>query len=195
MIAKNKAIDYVKKRNREKIAMIAVDGDTEYCDDEKIDYLLYHHSKGSVQTPENRILALESQMEHINLLKSLLHRILNWKEKAYKTVGCCYTIILFQLLNPTTKELSSPAWAYEELKDNTVQESADRFLLEFNKRVRFGKISWGSHFEDSMETEEDGILICDIVFGERFKRKDLENWSLRLRNKIKQEYAMVLFKE
>lgn len=119
--------------------------------------------------------------------KQFIHKILNQKEKPYRTVGCCYTIILFQLLNPHTKELSSPAWAFEELKDNTIQISADRFIDEINGRINFGKISWGSYFQDAMETEEHGELICNIIFGERFKRKDLENWSRRFRSKLKDE--------
>lgn len=187
MIARNKAIDYVKRRRRDTTRMIAIDGSSDYNDDEKIDYLLYHKAKEKVKTPEYRLLTIEYQIEHIRMLKQLLHRILNQKEKPYKTVGCCYTIILFQLLNPQTKELSSPAWAFEELKEDTVQISADRFVNEINKRVKFGKITWGSYFQDSMETEEDGELICNIIFGDRFKRKDLENWSLRFRNKLKDE--------
>ncbi|MDF2907839.1 MAG: hypothetical protein K0R34_3160 [Herbinix sp.] len=187
MIAKNKAIDYMKRRRRDSIGMIAIDQDGDYNEDEKIDYLMYRHAKEPIKTPENRLLSLECQLEHIGMLKHFVHILMNQREKAYKTVGCCYTIILFQLLNPKTKELSSPAWAFEELKTNTIQVSADCFLDEFNKRVRLGKISWGSCFQDSMETEELGQLICDIIFGERFKRKDLENWSLRFRNKLKDE--------
>ncbi len=187
MIAKNKAIDYMKRKRRDLITMITIDQDTDYNNDEKIDYLMYHHAKDPMKTPENRLLSLECQLEHIGMLKRLVHILMNQKDKAYRIIGCCYTIVLFQLLNPKTKELSSPAWAFEELKDNTIQISADRFLNEFNERVRLGKISWGSHFQDSMETEEDGTLICDILFGDRFKRKDLENWSLRFRNKLKDE--------
>jgi DNA-directed RNA polymerase specialized sigma24 family protein len=187
MIAKNKAIDYMKRRRRESMAVIAFDQDNDYNEDEKIDYLIYNHTKEPIMTPENRLLSLESQLEHIGMLKRFVHILMNQKEKAYKTVGCCYTIVLFQLFNPKTKELSSPAWAFEELKADTIQYSADRFLDEFNKRVKIGKISWGSDFQDSMESEELGQLICDIIFGDRFKRKDLENWSLRFRNKLKDE--------
>jgi DNA-directed RNA polymerase specialized sigma24 family protein len=187
MIARNKAIDYMKRRRRDSIAMIAIDQDTDYNEDEKIDYLMYYHTKEHIKTPENRLLSLECQLEHIRMLKHFVQILMNQKDKAYKTIGCCYTIILFQLLNPKTKELSSPAWAFDELRNNTIQFSADRFLNEFNKRVKVGRLSWGSHFQDSMETEEDGTLICDIIFGDRFKRKDLENWSLRFRNKLKDE--------
>ncbi len=187
MIARNKAIDYIKKRRRDMIAMIAIDQDKDYNEDDKIDYLMYYQAKERVKTPENRILSLESQLEHIRMLKRFVDMLMNQREKAYKTVGCCYTIVLFQLLNPKTKELSSPAWAFEELKDNTIQLSADRFIHEFNRRVKLGRISWGSNFLDSMETEENGIMICDMIFGDRFKRKDLENWSLRFRNKLKDE--------
>jgi DNA-directed RNA polymerase specialized sigma24 family protein len=187
MIARNKAIDYMKKRRRDSIAMITIDQDTDYNEDEKIDYLMYYHTKENNKTPENRLLSLECQLEHIRMLKHFVQILMNQKEKAYKTIGCCYTIILFQLLNPKTKELSSPAWAFDELRDNTIQFNADRFLNEINKRVKVGRLSWGSHFQDSMETEEDGTLICDIIFGDRFKRKDLENWSLRFRNKLKDE--------
>ena len=187
MIARNKAIDYVKKRRRDTIGIIAIDSNSDYNDDEKIDYLIYHESNEKVKTPENRLMAMEYHLEHIRMLKQFIHKILHQREKPYKTVGCCYTIILFQLLNPRTKELSSPAWAFEELKDNTIQISADRFINEINGRVNFGKISWGSYFQDTMEAEEHGELICNIIFGERFKRKDLENWSRRFRNKLKDE--------
>lgn len=40
---------------------------------------------------------------------------------------------------------------------------------------------------DAMEEQEDGIFIGDIIFGERFKIKDFENWSLRLRDKLKRQ--------
>jgi DNA-directed RNA polymerase specialized sigma24 family protein len=187
MIARNKAIDFVKRRRRDMIAMITIDSDTDYSVDEKIDNLLYQLSRNNSGTPESRLLTIEGQLEHIRILKRFLHIIMNRKEKAYKTVGCCYTIILFQLLNPKSKELSSPAWAFEELKNNKIQFSADRFLDEFNKRVKLGRINWGTYFQESMESEEFGELICNIIFGERFKRKDLENWSLRFRNKLKDE--------
>ena len=57
------------------------------------------------------------------------------------------------------KVLSSPTWAFEELKDKTLQYSADRFIIEFNRRLSKGRIAWGPLFLDQMEEEEFGVLI------------------------------------
>lgn len=187
MIARNKAIDYANHKRRENISRIAMASDEDYSIEEWMDYLTGGQSEANSKTPENTLMDMELHLERIGMLKQLLHLIMNQKEKAYRTVGCCYTIILFQILHPRTKELSSPKWAFEELKEKPLLDSADRFLYEMNKRMKYGKLVWGSYFWDSMETEEAGTLICDLIFGERFKIKDLENWSIRFRNKLKEE--------
>jgi len=182
MIAKNKAIDFLKKRRFDKIELISVNRDL--SDDEKIDLLLNYESKEFIDNQDSRLLFMERKLEQISILKDLISKLLNLKEKAYRTVGFCYTVILFQLLNPKAKELSSPQWAFDEIKDRTIQYSADRFIFEFNNRIGIGKVSWGPYFYDSMESEEFGILVCDMIFGEYFDRKDLENWCVRIRKKL-----------
>ena len=47
--------------------------------------------------------------------------------------------------------------------------------------------SLAQEFLDAMDEQEEGIFVSDIVFGERFKVKDFENWSLRLQAKLKRK--------
>lgn len=135
--------------------------------------------------PEKTLLLQEYRLEQIELLKKYLQHFMNQKGKPYRTAASCYTMILFHKYNPGSKELSSPKWAFEEIHANTVEESADRFEQEMNQWFpKFG-LYWGDEFLDKMEEEEDGILIADMIYEDHFKIKDFENWSLRIRKKIK----------
>ena len=49
------------------------------------------------------------------------------------------------------------------------------------------ELGYRKEYMDGMEEKEDGRFIADIIYGEHFKVKDFENWSLRMRKKMKEK--------
>ena len=176
-IARNKACDYVKRRSRELLSGGL--GDKELINPPE--------SGARPEAPEERLLRLEYMLELADMTRRALLCIVNWKDKAYRTVGNCYTLVLYALRHQNSRELSSPSWAYEQLSGRTVGESADSFTDEINSRLNGWRLRWGPDFLDSLEKEEFGCMICNLVFDRYFKVKDLENWSRRFRQKLKAE--------
>lgn len=177
VIAKNKAFNYVR---RSRYSLCA------YSEEEEKE--LYHAGGEEVYcNPEKLLIRQEQRLEQIEAVKKYLHRMVNQKGKPYRTVGSCYTMILFHRHNPVSKELSSPKWAFETVREDTVEESADNFIDEMNEWFPRLNLYWGDDFLDGMEETENDIYISDMVFGEHFKVKDFENWSLRLRQKMREE--------
>ena len=177
VIAKNKASDYIRK-NRHSLCT--------YSEEEERE--LYHlGSRELYSDPEKLLIKQEKRLEQIEAVKKYLHRMVDQKGKPYRTVGSCYTMVLFHRYHPDTKELSSPKWAFEMVKEDTVEESADRFIDEMNAWYPGLHLYWGDDFLDGMDEMQEGIYISDIVFGEHFGVKDFENWSLRLRKKLREE--------
>ena len=175
-IAKNKALDYVKKRERRKTDSF----------EEKEEKLSFFEPSIFIN-PETHLLMMEHHQEQVTMLKKYLQILMNQKGKPYRITGCCYTMVLYHRYHPDSKELSSPKWAYEEVKCNTVEESADRFVREINEWLPNFGLYWGEDFLDGIETEEDGVYVGDMVYEDYFKIKDFENWSLRMRKKIREE--------
>ena len=172
-IVKYKVWNWKKKRVRELLGNEEEEEDSKYG----VNY----------QTPEHQQLALESQLEMIRLVKKYIKVLMDWQQKPYRTVSCGFTMILFQKHHPHTTELTSPKWAYESLSPYQVWEGAERFLKEMREWMPQVPLRWSNEFMDAMDEKEDGAVIGEIVFGERFKVKDFENWSLRLREKIKKQ--------
>ena len=138
-------------------------------------------------SPEYQIFACEKQLEMIALVKKYIKTFMDWKQKPYRTVGCGFTMIIFQKYHPRTKELTSPKWAFEVLESKTVEQGAESFLAELRQWMPGVSFCWNDVFLNAMNEIEEGQLIGDIIFGERFRAKDFENWSLRLRDKIKRQ--------
>lgn len=177
-IAKNKAIDYMRKANRNILQ--------EY--DETDERKIFHFgSKETYSNPEKLLMKYERRLEQIEAVKKYLNKMVNQTGKPYRTVGCCYTMILYHRHHPDSKELSSPKWAFETICEDTVEVSADNFIEEMNEWFPKLHLYWGDAFLDGMEEMENDTRVSDIVFGERFKEKDLENWSLRMRKKMREE--------
>lgn len=175
-IAKNKAFDYVRKSRYD------------LCSYSEAEEELYRFSDKEVYCdPEKLLIRQEQRLEQIETVKKYLHRMVSRKGKPYQTVGCCYTMVLFHRHHPDSKELSSPKWAFETVREDTVEESADHFMDEMNEWFPRLHLYWGDAFLDGMEEIEEGIYISDMIFGEHFKVKDFENWSLRLRQKMREE--------
>ncbi|MCM1047161.1 MAG: hypothetical protein NC433_01890 [Clostridiales bacterium] len=175
-IAKNKAFDYVR-RSRYSLCS--------YIEAEERE--LYSFSSEVYYNPEKLLIKQEQRLEQIEAVKKYLNRMVSLKGKPYRTVGCCYTMVLFHRHNPVSKELSSPKWAFETVKEDTVEKSADNFIEEMNEWFPKLHLYWGDDFLDGMEEMEDGVYISDMIFNEHFKVKDFENWSLRLRQKMREE--------
>lgn len=149
--------------------------------------IFYSGSNGTDSDPEKLFMKRERIRDQIQLVKKYLHKIVNQTSKPYKTVGCCYTMILFHRHHSKTKELSSPKWAFDTIQENTVQKSADSFMEEMNEWFPQFHLVWGTVFLGGMEQEENDTRISDMVFGEHFTTKDFENWSFRLRKKMREE--------
>ena len=177
VIAKNRALDYVRHRDR----YLLENDDALLNMDNGMDCSRIYTN------PERLIMEYEYRLELIAELKEYLELMINWPQKPYRTVASCYAMILFHRYHPDTKELSSPRWAYQEVENETVADSAERFIAELNDWIRHFRLDWSREFYRGMETVEDGISVGDIVFGRRFKVKDFENWSKRLREKVKKQ--------
>lgn len=177
-IAKNKAIDYIRKADRCLLH--------EYGEKEENRVFLFG-SKETYSDPETLFMKRERIRGQIQTVKKYLHKMVNLTDKPYRTVGCCYTMILFHRHHPKTKELSSPKWAYDTIQEDTVNKSADNFMEEMNKWFPKLHLVWGDAFLEGMEQKENEIYVRDMVFGEHFTTKDFENWSLRLRKKMREE--------
>lgn len=177
-IAKNKAIDYIRKANRYSMS------EYDETDERKI---IHFGSREAYSDPEELLMKYERRLEQIEAVKKYLNKMVNQTGKPYRTVGCCYTMILYHRHHPDSKELSSPKWAFETICEDTVEVSADNFIEEMNEWFPKLHLYWGDAFLDGMEEMENDTRVSDIVFGERFKEKDLENWSLRMRKKMREE--------
>lgn len=175
VVAKNKVIDWVRKQSKTPIVRQA-DSDLQGMD---ISNGVYYES------PEKQILRYEAKLEQIALVKKYLKTLMDWPQKPYKTVGCGFTMVLFQKYFPASKELTSPKWAFESVQSNSVEEGAERFLREMQEWFPRISFLWGTDFLDAMDELEDGVYVRDIIFGENFRVKDFENWSRRLQPKIK----------
>ncbi|MGN0366120.1 MAG: RNA polymerase sigma factor [Suilimivivens sp.] len=176
-IAKNKALDYVRHRNRQRL----------FSFDEMEGEGAGFSSQDFYHNPESLLMQQERRLEQIETLRQYLQLLMSQKGKPYRTVGCCYTMVLFHRYHPDSKELSSPKWAFEEVREDTVEYGADRFVKEINVWFPRFNLYWGDAFLDGMEDKEEGIYISDMIFGEHFRVKDFENWSLRMRKKIREE--------
>ncbi|MCM1044217.1 MAG: hypothetical protein NC417_01795 [Candidatus Gastranaerophilales bacterium] len=177
VIAKNKAFDYVR-RSRYRLCSYSEAEENE---------LFRFSGKEAYCNPEKFLIRQEQRLEQIEAVKKYLHKMVSWKGKPYRTVGCCYTMILFHRHHPDSKELSSPQWAFETVREDTVEKSADHFIDEMNEWFPRLHLYWGDAFLDGMEEMEKGVYVSDMIFGEHFKVKDFENWSLRLRQKMREE--------
>ena len=186
-IAKNKAIDWGRKWMRRRETFYESDEYKSQEVEEKLSSAQYHLS------PEQQYLMSEQLKEQYELMKKYLYYLVNQKEKPYRTVGCCYTLILFGLQNPNTIELSSPKWAFTEMKKYSIDDNANIFINRFHYYMPYVSLRWGNDFLDGMDEKEDGIYISDMIFGEHFVVKDLENWSLRFRKKIRQQLVEEVF--
>lgn len=171
-IAKNKVNNLCKKHYR---MLLDVDGELE----NRLE------SEECYPSPEYQMMILEKRLDQIALAKKYIKMLMDWKQKPYRTVSCVFAMLLFHRYHPDTKELASPKWAYGELMSSTVVQGADRFVDEMQEWIPRLQVLWSDEFIDAMDALEDGIYVSDIVFGEHFKVKDFENWSLRLRQAIK----------
>lgn len=177
-IAKNRAFDYVRKRSRYSLYTY------DEAQDEEDSYI---GTTEAYRNPEKLLMKQEQRLEQIEAVKKYLDKMVNQTGKPYRTVGCCYTMILFHRHNPDSKELSSPKWAFGTIRKDTVEESADNFIDEMNEWFPRLHLYWGDAFLDGMEEKENDTRVSDIIFEEHFKVKDFENWSLRLRKKLRDE--------
>lgn len=175
VIAKNKATDWIRKNQR---VVVSSDEEIERRS-ESLNVCLYYDS------PEKKILELEYKLEQIAMVKKYLKLLMDWPQKPYRTVSCCYTMVLFQKYHPATKELTSPKWAFQKLEKDSVQKGADSFIAEMEEWFPDIFLVWGFNFIEAMFEKENGTYISNMVFGENFQVKDFENWSRRLQPKIK----------
>lgn len=185
LIARNKAFDYVKWRKKRKVAP-----------EEELEFVGNDFNSSKIfSDPEKLIMEYEYHLELIAELKRYLKAMINWPQEPYRTVASCYTTILFHRYHPHTKKLGSPGWAYEEVEKSTVYDGAERFMRELNEWMTHIRLDWSDEFVDAMDEMQDGEFIGNIVFGQRFKVKDFENWSVRLRENVKKYLAEQAIKE
>ena len=175
-IAKNKALSYVKKSLQHQM-----------CDLEDIENSKCEAGNGSeiFNNPEKIYLMQETRLEMLGILKSYLRYMMERDDKPYRTVSCCFTLIIFHKYNPKTTMLGSPKWSYKKLKECTVKAGADLYVIELRTWFRQLSLLWGKAFGEGLAEKEYGVYVRDLVFGEHFTVKDFENWSIRLRKEVK----------
>lgn len=171
----------------------AIDGDEEAADENiadwstesKIDKVgdTYHSN------PENIVIKNEYRILCKEWAEKFINTFVNIDTKPYKLVGSGYSIILSKKYptNNNKNDLTSPKWALDQLNDCTVQYGADSFISEVNDWTNIKTVNWSPNFDVNMKKEEFGQSIADIVFGEHFDRKSIENWDNSIRKKVKKE--------
>lgn len=177
VIAKNKTVDWIRKQRRQWVNEVE-DTVIDECSDDRSDYR---------SNPEEAILREEYRLAHIDKTKKYLRMFVELPERPQKLVSCCYTLILFQRYHPMSKQLSSPGWSYEQLEGQTVENGADRFMSEINEWLPYLRLYWGDEFLDEMDQPYEQGYVRDIIFSEHYQIKDFENWSIRIRAKLKKQ--------
>lgn len=177
VIAKNKTVDWLRKQRRRWVNEV---------EDTVIDDI-FNDSSDLHSNPEEVILREEYRLAYIDKTKKYLRMFVELPERPQKLVSCCYTLILFQRYHPMSKQLSSPVWSYEQLEGQTVENGADRFMNEINEWIPYLSLYWGDEFLDEMDQPFEEGCIKDIIFSERYQIKDFENWSIRIRAKLKKQ--------
>ncbi len=139
--------------------------------------------------PERVIVKNEFRSICKEWAEKFLNIFVNIETKPYKLVGSGYSIILSKKYptNDNKNDATSPNWALSQLSDKTVKKGADNFISEVNDWARIDTIKWGPNFGVNMRKEEFGKPISDIVFGEHFDRKSIENWDNSIRNKVRKQ--------
>ncbi len=189
-IAVNNALDYGKAWHER---WGAIDGDEEAADENIVDWSneskidkvgdTYHSN------PENIVIKNEYRTLCKEWAEKFINTFVNIDTKPYKLVGSGYSIILSKKYptNNNKNDLTSPKWALDQLNDRTVQYGADSFISEVNDWTNIKTVNWSPNFDVNMKKEEFGQSIADIVFGEHFDRKSIENWDNSIRKKVKKE--------
>lgn len=172
VIAKNKTIDAMRWQARHRV-------ETE----EEID------SSVSGKSAESMVMEEYEKLELIDRTKRYLQLFVELPEKPYRLVSCCFSLLLFHRYFPHTSELSSPGWALEQLVESSVELGADRFIEEMNEWIPYVSLYWSDEFLDGLEQVEYGQPVGQLIFGEHFKKKDFENWGIRIREKVKKKMA------
>ncbi|MDD6038284.1 MAG: sigma-70 family RNA polymerase sigma factor [bacterium] len=179
VIAKNKSVDWIRKQHRRWV------NEVEISEPESI----FDNGADFYNNPEEVILREEYRLSYIDRSKKFLRMFIELPERPQKLVSCCYTLILFQRYHPMSKQLSSPAWSYEQLEGCTVEKGADRFMKEINEWIPYLELYWGDEFLDEMDQPYEHSYVRDIIFSELYRIKDFENWSIRIRMKLKKQMA------
>ncbi len=178
-IAKNKAVDWVRNPARQWEEW-SPEGEC-VTDDERY----------QMSSPEHRMLKREQEERIRSMTKEYLDYFTHCGDKVYRMVANSFSILLFALKFPDAKELSSPKWAYGELEESNVSEGARQAYKEVNgyldnTQLRF---EWGEDFCRDLNKVENRVYQGGIIYGEHFKEKDFENWSLRFRKKMRTHLA------
>lgn len=186
-ITTNKALDYRKKivsrllkeTNDEEVMLAETWSDTD-------DNIVYFGSN-----PENIVLREEYYKQCRNWAEKFLKTYVNLDVKPYKLVGSGYSIILSKKYptNNNKNDLTSAKWAYDQIENLPVKNGAESFINEVNEWIKYTHLSWNADFEKALEDTEYGQPMGQLVFGQHFDRKSIENWDNSIRKKIKREMA------
>lgn len=171
-IAKNKTIDAMRWQSRNRV-------ETE----DEIESAVFGESV------EAAVMAGYAKLELIERTKRYLKLFVELPEKPYRLVSCCFSLLLYHRYFPETNELSSPGWAFSQLAESNVELGADRFIEEINEWIPYVSLYWSDEFLDGLEQVEFGQPVGQLIFGEHFKKKDIENWGIRIREKIKKKMS------
>lgn len=178
-IAKNKVNTYLKKRNLTRMSNL----DDVYELEVQGKYTV--SSDEIYKDPQLVYIIQETRLEMLDLFEKYISYIMNCNEKPYRVVSVCFSLILFHKYHPVTTMLGSPNWAYNKLKEISVDEGAENFREELIDWLKNHRFMWGANQEIGRTELEDGVQVGEMIFGRYFTPKDFENWSVRMRNKVK----------
>lgn len=187
VIAKNKAVDWLRMQTRRKTDMV----------EEMGVFAEGGLGSGMFANPEARMIRMEQQLERIEYLKQCLHTFVNLNAKPYQLVSSGYAMFIFHKYFPQHKSLTYPQWAYEKLEKDTVRNGAASFLKEMNSWLPYVKLVWGDDFEENMNKtdKKKDRVVSELVFGAEFTEKDFENWCSRVRKKLLKEMNKALYEK
>ena len=187
-IAKNKAIDWGRKWEKHAEEYYEGDKALNQFVERKLSSTILH------LTPEQEYLRKEYVQERHALMKKCLDILVNQDDKPYRTLGCCYTLVLFNLINEDSKELSSPKWAFEKMKEWVKAQGGDESYLEDLSRFPEAPVSFGvkapkSGYLFSVNTEMVGHAALLLGAGRKTKEDVIDPSAGILLKKKRGEYV------
>lgn len=185
-----------KKRFSDKQDRPPISLDTPMPDGEKS---LSDTIEDAKSNPETGI-SLENQKWVFNSIFLLYCQCLvNAKAEPPRELALYYARILPHVIGAIPEgKMASAKWAYERMKDQTVQllgEKSEAEMKELvNPNLRWNKDFW-RQLDQAICVEEGKAYLKDVIYTDVYSQKRIEHWSESMHRTVAQEVANALMKE